>query len=275
MPVIGTPSYAGRCFVMQPFDKGTFEKRYKDVFEPAIRAAGLEPYRIDGDPSADVLIDEIEKGIQGSQVCFAEITTDNPNVWYELGYAVASGKPICMACSDERTTNFPFDVRHRNINTYKVASISDFEKVKAEITARLIAMLKKQKEIGTLSTLKSTTQTQGLTPHEIAVITLIMGRITYEGLPSWQLQREMTEGGFTEIATAIAVTKLLRNEFIAYVMKTDQRDGEDYKEFSLTPKGTDWLLANEEKLIMKKTPTTPTQFSSFESTPVKDDDIPF
>jgi hypothetical protein len=25
-----------RCFVIQPFDKGTFDKRYDDVFEPAI-----------------------------------------------------------------------------------------------------------------------------------------------------------------------------------------------------------------------------------------------
>lgn len=40
----------GRCFVIQPFDRG-FSKRYDDVYEPAIRAAGLEPYRVDRDPS--------------------------------------------------------------------------------------------------------------------------------------------------------------------------------------------------------------------------------
>ena len=31
------------CFVIQPFDKGPFDKRYDDVLDPAIRAALLEP----------------------------------------------------------------------------------------------------------------------------------------------------------------------------------------------------------------------------------------
>ena len=35
-----------RCFVIQPFDSGgKFDKRYLDVFRPAILAAGLKPYR--------------------------------------------------------------------------------------------------------------------------------------------------------------------------------------------------------------------------------------
>lgn len=78
-----------RCFVIQPFDEATYEKRYKDVFAPAIRDADIEPYRVDKDSSADVIISAIEEGIENSDLCFAEITADNPNVWYELGYANA------------------------------------------------------------------------------------------------------------------------------------------------------------------------------------------
>ena len=36
----------GTCFVMQPFDRGVFDKRYEDIFAPAIIQAGLEPYRV-------------------------------------------------------------------------------------------------------------------------------------------------------------------------------------------------------------------------------------
>jgi hypothetical protein len=43
-----------RCFVIQPFDKGPYDKRYKDVQVPAITDAGLEPYRVDEDPSVTV-----------------------------------------------------------------------------------------------------------------------------------------------------------------------------------------------------------------------------
>jgi hypothetical protein len=38
------------CFVMQPFDAQIFDKRYQDVFAPAIIDAGLEPYRVDLEP---------------------------------------------------------------------------------------------------------------------------------------------------------------------------------------------------------------------------------
>ena len=39
-----------RCFVSQPFDAGEFDKRYGQVYGPAIKAAGLEPYRVDREP---------------------------------------------------------------------------------------------------------------------------------------------------------------------------------------------------------------------------------
>ena len=71
----------GKCFVMQPFDSGAFDKRYDDIFEPAIKNADLEPYRVDRDPSVSIPIDDIETGIRRSELCLAEITTDNPNVW--------------------------------------------------------------------------------------------------------------------------------------------------------------------------------------------------
>ena len=90
------------CFVIQPFDAGKFDKRYEDIYLPAIRAADLEPYRVDKGPSVDVPIDSIEEGIRSALVCLAEITTDNPNVWYELGFAFASGRPLVTVRSDER-----------------------------------------------------------------------------------------------------------------------------------------------------------------------------
>ena len=76
-----------KCFVIQPFDNNKYDKRFVDIFKPAIENFGLEAYRIDKDLSVRIPIDEIERNITESQICFAEITTDNPNVWYELGFA--------------------------------------------------------------------------------------------------------------------------------------------------------------------------------------------
>ena len=101
MPTKAKSNYLGRCFVIQPFN-AKFDQRFKDVFAPAIKAARLEPFRVDNDPQTDIPIEQIEKRITDSLVCFAEVTTDNPNVWYELGYAVAAQKRLCLVCSNER-----------------------------------------------------------------------------------------------------------------------------------------------------------------------------
>src|SRR5258708_19674915 len=48
------------CFVIQRFDGGVFDKRYNDVFKPAIIAAELEPYRVDQDPSVEIPVEDME-----------------------------------------------------------------------------------------------------------------------------------------------------------------------------------------------------------------------
>lgn len=53
-----------KCFMVQPFDGGKFDKRFDDVFAPAVKDAGLEPYRVDRDAGAGIPIVDIERGIR-------------------------------------------------------------------------------------------------------------------------------------------------------------------------------------------------------------------
>lgn len=131
-----------QCFVIQPFDQ-KYNDRYQDTFKNAIIKAGLEPYRVDGDDSAKIPIETIEREIKLSKICFAEITTNNPNVWYEVGYASAMGKDVVLVCciTERGDTPFPFDVRHKKIITYKGDSKSDFEKLESNICNTLKAYL--------------------------------------------------------------------------------------------------------------------------------------
>ena len=115
------------CFVIQPFDDGgPYDKRYKGVLQPAITDAGLDAYRVDEDRSSSVPIDDIETNIRESEICLADITSDNPNIWYEVGFAFANDKPAVMICSKPRPTKPPFDVQHRHIIFYTQDSPSDF-----------------------------------------------------------------------------------------------------------------------------------------------------
>lgn len=65
-------------FVVQPFDGLDFDNRYEDTFKSAITKSGWELCRTDRDPGVRISIEDIEKGIANSAICFAYITLNNP-----------------------------------------------------------------------------------------------------------------------------------------------------------------------------------------------------
>lgn len=257
------------CFVIQPFDQGVFDKRYRDVYEPAIRDSGLKPYRVDKDPSVAIPIEEIEDGIRKAKCCFAEITTDNPNVWYELGFAVAMNKPVVMACAEQRT-RFPFDVQHRNIVRYSTDSPSDFDLLRHRITEQLKAKVSRQEQLQELSQIQllGGAQTDGLNASEVAALSVLGSHLTFSGgaMSAYQVNKDMDRAGFTELATALALRSLERQGFVA---NRAERDGyEDYLGYFPTSVGWDWLEANKTRLTLKKEVTLPPPI-------LGGDDLPF
>jgi predicted transcriptional regulator len=256
---------------MQPFDKGVYDKRYEDVFAPAITAAGLEPYRVDRDPGASIPIDEIQSGIRNSDLCLAEITTDNPNVWFELGYAIATSKEVVLVCSAERKTNFPFDVQHRNITTYKVESSRDFEELKENITKRIKGILAKEETLGRVADMPPIADTEGLAHHEMVALVTIAENIDSpsDKVSTYTVKEDMNRAGFTKIAVTLALTALLRKGMIQDQMETDM-NGNDFFVYSVSRKGLEWLLQNQARLVLRK--------QRDEAAPLRqmpDDDVPF
>ena len=151
------------CFVIQPYDHGKFDRRYREIIRPAVESCGLCPYRVDEDFQVNVPIVAIQDKISAASLILAEITTDSPNVWFELGYALAKEKPLILICSDERTTKIPFDIRHRNIFRYQTGSPSDFERFRRELESRIRAKLP----------VRGGTESDSLTPEELYVLRFI------------------------------------------------------------------------------------------------------
>lgn len=127
------------CFVAQPFDDGKYDSRYRDIIKPAVESCGFRSYRVDEDNSAEIPISTVEAKIKEASFVIAEISTDNPNVWFEVGFALASSKSVILMCSDERTSGFPFDIRHRNILTYHTESLSDFKECRKNLKEMILA----------------------------------------------------------------------------------------------------------------------------------------
>jgi len=254
------------CFVIQPFDKGKFDQRYEESFKFAIENAGLQPYRIDSDLTVRIPIEDIEKGIRASTLCFADITIDNPNVWYELGYAYACGKDVVMVCSDERLGHFPFDIQHKQVISYKTESKGDFEALELIITNKIKALLKSSKTVKILTETPVIAQ-EGLNSHEIALLLLTAeNQFTSEDYMSvHSLKDEMSKSGYTDIATGVAIRLLQRKGMIETLMDNDWNNN-NYLACKVTTEGEDWILSNQDKLIFRKDqqPKRPL-----------DDDLPF
>ncbi len=106
------------CFVMMPFAAplGTY---YEKVYKPAIEKAGLKPVRADAEIfGTGKIMDQVWSGINAAKVLVAEMTTRNPNVFYELGLAHALKKPVVLVSSNE--VDVPFDLKHIRVIYYDV-----------------------------------------------------------------------------------------------------------------------------------------------------------
>ncbi len=244
----------GKCFVIQPFDHGAFDERYDQIFVPAIKKADLEPYRVDRDPSASIPILDIEKGIADSAICLADISMDNPNVWFELGYAIAVQKEVILVCNQERK-KFPFDVQHRNIIEYKTASPQDFVSLEDSIIKRIVAVMNKEKEIAKFTSSSPVAEMAGLSQHEMVALVIVMQNQFSEmdTVPSGRISVDMNKAGFTAIAVTMGLRGLTRKGLLESGLESDM-NGNSYSVYKVTPMGEDWLFKNEEKLTLKETP---------------------
>lgn len=235
--------------MIQPFDNGKFDKRYKDIFKPAIEAAGLIAYRVDEDETAEIPIDTIEEKIRSASICLADITLDNPNVWYEVGYALASNKTTILLCSDERKGNsYPFDIRQRNVTQYKTESQSDFTALISNLTSK-IKKLRTKQCINSISPLKeSIDNIEGLSYQEVTFIAAVLAvqDMPDEIVSSWAIKEQMKKSGLNEIAFNICVRKLLAKQFIE-LSDTCDYNGNEFRGIEILDKGSNWILENEDK----------------------------
>ncbi|MDF0668456.1 MAG: hypothetical protein P0119_20600 [Nitrospira sp.] len=81
------------AFVAMPFgvkkdNQGTeidFNRVYSELIKPALEAAGLEVFRADEEERAGDIRTDMFQELLIADLVVADLTIDNPNVWYELG----------------------------------------------------------------------------------------------------------------------------------------------------------------------------------------------
>ncbi len=266
----------GRCCVFQPFDKGPYDKRFEDTLAPAIKSADLEPYRVDRDYAAVIPIETLHDEIRSATLCLADISECNPNVMYELGYAIASGKDVVIICSDQQSGKFPFDIQHRGIVQYASDSASDFDKLRADITKRIKTLLNKQATTQSIAAASTVRTTEGLSPHEVASLAFVMvnAEVGGSGAMSYSVKNDMEKAGYTMVAAQLGLIRLTRLGFIETFEDSDY-NGNSFTAYRITDKGQDWLLENQDKLEFRISDESLRKSETKFNRGVSDDDVPF
>lgn len=85
------------AFVAMPFGRkpgndGTlidFNAVYRDLLKPAVEAAGFEVFRADEERAAGDILSDMFQELLIADLVVADLTINNPNVWYELGIRTA------------------------------------------------------------------------------------------------------------------------------------------------------------------------------------------
>lgn len=96
-------------FVLMPFNDA-----FDDVYQLGIKAAcqseKIYCERVDEQYYEGSMLDRIYNQIQHADYIIADMSTKNPNVFYEVGYAHALQKKVVLITQEE--SDIPFDLKH-------------------------------------------------------------------------------------------------------------------------------------------------------------------
>lgn len=265
------------CFVIQRFDGGVYDKRYRETFAPAIERGGAKAIRADEVLGTRPVVEKIEDGLKSADVAFAEVSEDNPNVFLELGFALALNIPTVIVCDKARRQRLPFDIAHRPVTFYATDAQSDYEKIGQDIEKAISAALLEN------SNTSPTLPNQQLLGAEIddvkgTCLTALLDRSLRSamGATLWEIQKEVSSAGISERMTALAIASLMHDELIDRNELTDQ-DGDSYNSYSLSHSGTKYLLRSYSSLMQQERNRIAQQsrMTSKGGFADLDDDVPF
>ena len=139
------------CFVMQPF-AAPLGDYYEKIYRPAIEKAGLRPVRADAEIFATgKIMDQVWSGINAAKVLVAELTTRNPNVFYELGLAHAMKKPVVLVSAKEE--DVPFDLQHIRVIYYDMSDPFWGNKLIEKVAENILSAIQNPEEAVFMSTI--------------------------------------------------------------------------------------------------------------------------
>src|SRR6478609_6842971 len=147
------------CFVLMPF--GTkkdptggpdinFDSVYEQAIRPAIEAAGMDAIRADEELTGGIIQKPMFERLLLCDFALADLTTANPNVFYELGVRHAV-RPATTLAIFARHQSLPFDIAYLRSLSYELGegnrfTTSEASALRGALTRRLTELRKVARE---------------------------------------------------------------------------------------------------------------------------------
>lgn len=96
------------CFVIMQFTE-EYNTLYKEVIRPVCEAHGYKVVRGDDFYTNGQILEDVTNTIRSASLIIADVTPDNANVFYEVGFAHAINKPTILL-SEKKRGRLPFDI---------------------------------------------------------------------------------------------------------------------------------------------------------------------
>jgi hypothetical protein len=119
------------CFILMPFTDD-FDDTYSLGIKQSCLDAGAYCERVDEQIFKESILERIYNQISKADIIIADMTGRNPNVFYEVGYAHALGKPTILLTNN--SDDIPFDLKHYPHIVYN----NKITKLKEELTKKLL-----------------------------------------------------------------------------------------------------------------------------------------
>lgn len=113
------------------------------IIAPVASEFGLEVDRSDRDPTPGPITSKLLRSILSSRVIVADLTGNNPNVFYELSFAHSFGLPVVILT--DKTENLPFDLKNERVislNDEGAIGLQQGERAKKSLKAAFEIVLK-------------------------------------------------------------------------------------------------------------------------------------
>lgn len=127
------------CFVLMPYID-ELQTIYTDVIRPVVHKLDMTCLRADEISDVKEIIEDIWTEICRARLIIADVTTSNPNVYYELGIAHTLGKEvICISQNEATSARIPFDISHRRLIKYDNSS-AGIKKLKSALRNTILVV---------------------------------------------------------------------------------------------------------------------------------------